>query len=378
MTLFVLGTSNCIIRGSFVESLRALTHEAVENFSVGASPSLVGLFLLPRLQIMPGDVVLLDYLINDSGSMAHRMRTPADITLTLTTLVADIRTRGATPVMLILPTRRGDEGIPLGERVFRATAAMNFVHVLDVARLFVEAMADGTCEDRLLSDPFHMAVAVTPVVGALVLDAVALLRRVPQQRLDLPVAAMPTRTILATDLVAAAECIVRSSSVYAGAFLTLGETGALTLPLAPGESLIGLMINTGAPGGALHLTVGDRCTVKPLTIYWDAEHPEWFTAIFVDLETPFSGDGGPVVVTLASPDAGATERTSHLRTPLPGRGGAVEIEGFLVGAEPRTFRSSFAWPSCGGISLLDTLDRGLWLQRLRQASNDLHKLSTTR
>lgn len=95
------------------------------------------------------------------------------------------------------------------------------------------------------------------------------------------------------------------------------------------------MINTGAWGATVALRGAGVEVIKPLTVYWDSEHPDWYIAMFVDIAQPLLGGPAGVTLEIVNRDAVPTERTIHVKPPLPGRYGEIEIEGvLLIGDRP--------------------------------------------
>ncbi len=368
MAIVVLGTSNGIVQNSFVDRMRACTDEPVLNLSVGASTSMTGLFLLGRHRLQRDDIAILDYLINDAGSIWHGMRTEADIRLYLSSIIAHVRRCGAVPVMLLLPTHDGLAARTATEALFLDVCATCAVPYLDLSGLFRDALSAGVDHDALMRDPWHAAPRTTPVIAGLILQAVRRLRAAASQDASMTLWHLPTRVIAASDLYPLPWLVSRSSSVYRGEFLALNRARSLSLRLDATESLIGLMLNTGAPGANVAFATATQTMVKSLTIYWNADHPDWFTAIFVDFRTPLAGDGGTIRIGIAAPDAVATDPTHHQMPPLPGREGEVEFEGFLIARPAEQTTIGFRQPGEIGFNLTIALGHGHCLATLLAAA----------
>src|SRR5689334_2135495 len=68
MQMVALGTSNCIGADSFVEQLRAQANITLQNLSVGACSSNLGLYQLKEIRRAMRGIGVIDFAINDSDA----------------------------------------------------------------------------------------------------------------------------------------------------------------------------------------------------------------------------------------------------------------------------------------------------------------------
>jgi hypothetical protein len=332
VTITILGTSNCIVHGSFVGCLRPLLTEDLRNLSIGASSSSVGMYFLDDCRFKPDDTVVIDYVINDTGYLSAGLKTEQDVKAQLGSIATAVRAAEARLLLLILPSLSGLIAPDKAEAVHVSFCLENLIPFLNIAELFRIAVRRGFDRGDLLRDPSHMSPRTAPAIGRLVAQSIDRVKTGPQAIRPVSTPSRRSRRLLAADMAGPLQYTEHASSLHRAKFAVLRSGDMMRLPIGEREALIGLMINTGAFGAQVALSNDELTIVKPMTIYWDAARPDWFTAILVDLLCPLQGSETGIVIRVTHPDAAPTEATLHQKPSLEGRYGEIEVEGFLIGS----------------------------------------------
>jgi hypothetical protein len=209
-----------------------------------------------------------------------------------------------------------------------------------------------------------MSPRTAPAIGRLVAQSIDRLKTGPHIIRQVSTPSRRSRRLLAADMTGPAHYVDHASSLHRAKFAVVRSDDTLRLPIGESEALIGLMINTGAFGAQVALSTETATIVKPMTIYWDATRPDWFTAILVDLLHPLQGSATGIVMRVADQDATPTEATLHQKPSLEGRYGEIEVEGFLIGSPTfDTVIQEVATPFCS-LDLLSYADIDALLRTL--------------
>jgi hypothetical protein len=336
MDVLVLGTSNCLISESFIKHFQKFSGLQIDNRSIGASSSSVGLYILETMEQKNFQFAILDYEINDSGVVGHNIKSIDDIRENIRSIVAITRSYGATPIITIIPSHETLRAATPAERAHLEVCKQEGVHYLNVAEFFREALSRKLVTlDFLMRDSAHMSTLVTPLIGEALAKGLGAINAAISQQTTHHTAVRKLRAVKAQSLFPEGSIIERKSSVYQSTYGKLRQGMRITVPVDENESLLALMMNTGGLGANVGFSSGESSAVKSLVVYWDKKNPDWFTAICVDFKHPLPGSRSGIDVEILQPDAEPTERTLHQKPFLDGRYGEVEIEGFLIGTQAK-------------------------------------------
>jgi len=361
MTIHILGTSNSIMRDSFLDELEKVVGQPIANHSIGSSSAAVSLYLHDEWRIQPGDIFILDYIINDMGYLNLKLLDPDTLALHLSTAIAAIRKSGATPFSLLLPSIHSQQKQSTSEATHIQVCQSLQVPYFNFARIFRNAMLAGMPESQLMRDPAHMSANVTPRVGQIIGNGILEYINAPQTIKSIAHSWLPFRRIPMTTLIGESACITRRSSLREASYGLLKEEETLNIPIGDNELLTGIMINTGAPGAKIKLAGDGTPTIKPCVIYWDANRPDIYTAILVGFREPIKPNKGQIQISIQPNEATATEPTLNAKPTLPGRYGEIEIEGFLIQQQThKPVTIEFSAPAEWQLDLLSSTPEGPW------------------
>jgi hypothetical protein len=136
------------------------------------------------------------------------------------------------------------------------------------------------------------------------------------------------------------DVVQRQSSHRVATYTVLTGEDFFDIPMTTDEAVMGIMINTGAPGSKVKFSSGDRSIVKSLSIFFDRQKPDSFKTIMVDFKPPLKSDSVPILVSLVETGTPITDSTLYEQTPLDGRYGQIEVEGFLIASRKLEVLSS--------------------------------------
>ncbi|HVN85719.1 MAG TPA: hypothetical protein VMW17_12830 [Candidatus Binatia bacterium] len=332
MKLLVLGSSNEIGPGSYVDHLGRLPDFEIINRSIGASSTSAGLYALLSDDTPDVRYALINYEVNDEGVLQTRIRTAEEVSLSVRTLLYLLRARGCTPVLTILPSTPARDRPSWAETLHRTLCREEGVHVVGGADLFRAAWRTGGRWDEMLRDPFHMGLAATPIVAAAFARAFRALDATSPTPREWTTTMLPIRVVPAAVLVPPERRVFRASSHRSAwhAVLRLGER--LTVPVGPGERLLAMAINSGAPGATVAFTSDGQRVVKRLAVSFSEKTRGEFISVVVDFKQAVPGGTSGILIEVLPADAEETEPTLHQQPVANGRPGVIEIEGFVVAA----------------------------------------------
>ena len=350
LQVLAIGSSNCIGPNSFIGKAAAILGTPVQNLSIGACSSTLGLYQLDKIEPVGRGVAFIDFAIND-GDTALNLWSREDarriIADNIKALVSRLHALNFFPILLLCASDLDLEFEPFGHVVHHAVCVKERISFFDLRGLLIGAVKSGANGTALMRDNFHLS---EPAIGAVAEFLAAVLGRMkatqPSRTAHLT-SIVPSRMVGADALFPQGTLVRRESWLRAASYgrLTQGET--MTLPVREAEHLRAIVINDAARGGTVAVGNGESEVIKSMTAYWRPEHPERYGALLVDFAR--SPPGGPAGITLqiVGSDAIPTEPTIHGRPAAPDRYGELEMEGVvLAGSHPVELaysRQSYDW-----------------------------------
>jgi hypothetical protein len=333
MKILVLGSSNSIGQASYIGHIAKNPDIKIINKSIGASSSTAGLYSALSSGHAGSDYAIIDYEINEEGSIKYGLKSDDDVLNNVRSLAFALRQQGISPVLAIMPTTRGLKKQTRAEALHLQVCREDDIPFFNIAELFRMASSKGADWGPLMRDGFHMSATATPIVGQAFMEALTQLHNAPKLEQEWTGQVVATRIIPAGSLMTPERRVQRASGHRGGWHALLRENKKIILPVGSDERLIGLLINSGSLGGKVAFRGAGPETVKQLVIYFGAEKAGWFISVMVDLKQPLTGTPDGITVELLPATAQQTENTLHQQPILDGRYGEVEIESFVVASK---------------------------------------------
>jgi glycosyltransferase involved in cell wall biosynthesis len=349
----VLGTSNCVGSNSFVEKTAARTGARIHNLSVGACSSGCGIYQLDKVRPVRRGVAFIDFAINDNDTGSNLWSSecaPEIIAGNIRTMAARLRAMNYLPILLICASDFHVSGEPFGHALYRDVCIKERINFIDLRRMVLGAIGQGTPRDMLMRDDCHLSDGAGDAVADFIASVMRRMGASSSSSVSRSDVVVPSRVLYATDLVPPAALVARGSSLRSALHARVVRGDVVGIPVRAGERLAGVMINIGAKGGTIALRSDGMKVVKSLTAYWNPDRPDWYCAMFIDIAQPLLGGPAGVTLEIVDQDAVPTERTLHAKPVLPDRYGEIEIEGVLLTGE-RAVDFASAGPCYGWMPL---------------------------
>jgi glycosyltransferase involved in cell wall biosynthesis len=350
LQVLAIGSSNCIGPNSFIEKAGTIVGTRVQNLSIGACSSTLGLYQLDKIGPVRRGVAFIDFAINDNDTASNLWnREDADrvITDNILTITARLQALNFLPILLLCASDLDLEFEPLGYAVHRAVCLKERINFIDFRGILIGAVRRGGSKAAMMRDNFHLSKSATGAVAEFLAAVIGRMNATRPARTTHFASILPSRT-LGADMLFPQDALVQHESYLRTASygrLTAGETAHL--PVREAERLRAIMINAAAKGGTIAVRNSESEVIKSMTAYWSPEHPERYSALLIDFAR--SPPGGPAGITMqiVGSEAVPTERTIHERPVVPDRYGELEIEGVLLtGCHPVELaysRQSYDW-----------------------------------
>ena len=232
-------------------------------------------------------------------------------------MVRSLRARNYLPIVLIFPHDLHEKREMFGERKYLSFCRAENVHFINLRRIFLTALENGGSEAVLMRDAAHLSRAAGKIFARFVsdvLDRMAVSR--PAANGDVRDDAS-FRVIPSSELFAAGRLIEWSSSYRSAIHGRLGIGDVLQIPIDADERLAAIMINTGAFGGTVAVSNGERTATKCMTIYRNADLPDQFHSILVDIVQPIKGGRQGATIEIVAEGTSPSEGTLEGRPTIP-------------------------------------------------------------
>lgn len=331
----ILGTSNGIGPSSFVSKITdARPGTKVQNLSVGACSSAVGLYMLDLLRPGARDgLALLDYAINDSDAAYHLWgeANAADVIgRHLPNIVGHARGQGYLPILIVMPAELAmSESLP-GERIHEEFCRRENLSCINLRVLLQLALSKGASLAALMRDSWHLSERANALFADFVLELRERVRLLPRTKSMRTISITPSRVVTAEQLFRRGSLVSRTSTLRSGWYGRLLPGEKLVVPVGEHERIAGVMINVGRPGGTIAIRGSNGEAIKSLTFAWSDHKPELFFSVLVDVAQSIAGGRQGIAIEIVSDDCTPTEPTIHGHPSPPVRDREIEIEGVLV------------------------------------------------
>lgn len=357
MRILVLGSSNSIGQTSYIAHLGRMPGFEITNRSIGASSTTAGLFSALGVGVKNHDFSIVDYEINEQGSMNYGLKSEEDVRRDIRAQIFLLRKDAVTPIVAIMPTTRGRDRATRAEELHIEACREVGTPYFNIAELFRLAHRRGAAWAPMMRDDFHMSADTTPVVSEILARALKNFHEAPQISQEWKGDITPVRIIQAAPLVTPERRKWRQSNHRSAWCAILREGKRMILPIGANERLLGVLINSGCLGGKIIFRADGREIVKNFTIYFGSQKAGWFISVMVDMKQPLAGTPDGIEIELLPDSALETEPTLHQQPSLPERYGEVEIEAFVVaGSQPKEMSCLVSSRPSMPLDMLNSID----------------------
>ncbi len=350
LEILAVGSSNCIGPNSFIEKAGAVLGTRVQNLSIGACTSTLGLYQLEKIKPVRRGVAFIDSAINDNDAALNlwgREDAGRIIADNIGTIAARLQTLNFLPILLLCASDLDLEFEPLGYAAHRAVCLKERINFIDLRGLLIGAIKRGTSTTALMRDNVHLSEPAVGAVAELLAAVIGHMNATRPTRTAQSASIVPSRVVSADALFPQAALVQRGSSLRTAFYGRLATGETVRLPVREAERLSAIMINAAARGGTIAVRNSEREVIKSMTAYWSPEHPDCYTALLVDFARSLPGGPDGITMRIVGSDAVPTEHTIHEKPVAPDRYGELEIEGVLLtGCHPVEFaysHQSYDW-----------------------------------
>ncbi len=263
MRTLVFGTSNSILKNSYVDALRA--HAGIsrlDRIGPGGSSSIMLPYVGADVVFDDYDYVVLDTSINDGAFLGWGLVQPDEVRQNIIWTCHTALQAGCVPLFLCMPNRTHLEAEDPALAIYRDIAReFQFALIDGYAFARATAAADGVPMADLFTDDLHLRPEIAAKIVPQIIAACQ-----PRVAADDPVADVSFRLITAKEL-ALPQSERSTSLMKAGcATLTLGET--VEVRLHQGEQLCGVAYNAGHTFGSLIFDGATKVAVNVRSHYF--------------------------------------------------------------------------------------------------------------
>lgn len=262
----VVGQSNSIIQGGFVDRLRRMGTVSLERMGrIGASPSILAPFFMTEGFLSACDYCLLDFCVVDAVGIEDRTYSTGQSLLWAEWACHQARRHGCEPILAIIPRAHEIGGRAPLVQSYREMAGRLGCHFLDAGALAGRLGADGA---SLYADAAHPGEALSGAMAA-ILERFMLERRRDRRRdrrrEPVRVEVRRVERLSVVDLAGDATAITRPDSLVSFRGVDVMRGAPLRLRTGAFGELIGVLVNAAA---CTHdgVFAGSRRVVKRLTL----------------------------------------------------------------------------------------------------------------
>jgi len=331
--ILALGSSNCVGPNSFIGKAAAALGARIQNLSIGACSSTLGVYQLDKVQPVQRGVAFVDFAINDDDAGLNlwgRQNAPRTIAHNIRTIAARLRSLNYFPILLLSASNLDLEFESFGHTVHREVCVKERINFIDLRSLVLAAIKRGASRNALMRDNFHLTEQASDAVSEFLAVVIRRMNGTSPTLVPLSASIVPSRVVHAKELFPHSALVARGSSLRSALYGRLAIGDVVKIPARNTERLSAIMINMGAKGGTVALKNDSSEIIKSMTAHWDVERPDWYSALLVDFAHPLVGGSAGLTIEIVDCEAGPTEATIHAKPVAPERYGEIEIEGVLL------------------------------------------------
>lgn len=318
MRIAVIGTSNAILKGGYTFGIRE--HPAVtrfDNFSLGASTTVILPKVAAECDLTGYDVVLFDFAVNEEIWVRQGTATLENLRSALDGFIAGLPPE-TVPGIVVMPTHLG-----LGQRLpvhdfYRSYATARGYPLLDGFE-DIDALASGReAQLELFMDPEHLQREVAHGFGGRIVEALLRWREAaPERGAEQALARRQEYRAFGPEEVENGETVERGSSLIRGRFVRIGRDGRIAFRYAEPVEIVGVGLNLAQTNGYVLIRSGSatsHAVVLPRYYKGDATSLTYVVMPVrpisgTEFEIVVHGDGPPdAVIELAAVSLNAETR----------------------------------------------------------------------
>lgn len=179
MRVGIVGASNCILAGNFVDIIRqSELVTCADNMSLGGSTSVILPYAHLTHDLSQYDLIIFDFMINEYSATKTGRHTMALGMKLMRTFIGDLHSQGISTVFTIMPHKQAlaqDEYDYLA--LFGDAAQKLGCHVIDATQAAMAALMRGISPDHLWQDETHISPALQRIIARRVLSHIAMLKQ---------------------------------------------------------------------------------------------------------------------------------------------------------------------------------------------------------
>lgn len=261
MKLLVLGTSNSILKGGYVDALRIHPNiTTINRVGPGGSTSIMLPFFGEEIDFSEFDFVIVDTSINDGAFLDWGLLMESEAMDNLRWLLRTATTAGCMPVILCMPNRARMNGGDTALALYKKAASEYRAPLFDGYK-FAETCAREI--QRPVNELFQDDLHLLPSIAALMAPAIVDLCR---ETKCFPTPSVAFRRIEAGDLNLPLRD--RQTSLLSAQCAILSAEDCVCLALKLGERLAGVVYNAGRTSGSLIFKGQEKTAVNVRSHYF--------------------------------------------------------------------------------------------------------------
>ncbi len=298
MRVLVIGTSNSIFKGGYVDSLRQSPDvTSLVRTGPGGSTSIIIPYFGLDIDFSLFDMVVIDTSINDGAFASWGKLSSIDIMNNLEWLCCTAINSGCFPCFVLMPNKKflGQQD-PSFESYFRIAQKYKAGLVNGYKFAFDYAESNSVDVGTLFIDDLHLRVEISALLAPAILDS---FRTLSPHRL---VPNVDFRKIEAGSL--GLPLIVRQTSLMSSPCGILPAQQVVTIPISEEESLVGVVFNAGQTSGVLNASGRRRSTTDIRTHYYGKND---LVVIARQITPPVGPQQGNVYLSLGSEEGSVAE-----------------------------------------------------------------------
>tara|TARA_R110001606_G_scaffold14087_2_gene60059 strand:- start:47 stop:1141 length:1095 start_codon:yes stop_codon:yes gene_type:complete len=274
LKLIIAGTSNGIFHNGYQASLKkAFPDATVVNRSLGASPADFTVFRIADISISPGDIVVVETMVNDAAALRAGGFSAKRLDEVLRFVMNEIRRNGATPLAIMIPGRVRDQHTAAAQATHMAVYRDLGITIIDgCSWISNKASSLNSDYDEMFEDPAHLKREYARELGETVAEHAA--GRFPDSLCrDLDYALVFEPVVIGGNTIPSnPDALVRNqvnTSLMQCETVTFRDQ-AITLALDNNRSLYGFVVDAMRTSAVVEVS-GDKTVAKDLRFDYDSK-----------------------------------------------------------------------------------------------------------